>query len=201
MLPEKDLRKADVVGSSVLVLLGLAVIIGALRMPLGGSHGGSEVHWYTSPAILPLLLGILLVSFSVAVLVKAVRRGGHHALGETIVRVLKNLPRNAAVRRVVIIWLLLGAYIALLALHPFAGLSRVFDRLVFLHSSFATEPEVANYIPCSTLFLAAFMTLFYYRVAGGSRARRAAIVGVMSLSIPWLVAFLFKVTLYAPLPW
>lgn len=201
MLPEKDLRKADIVGSTLMAVLGAAVLVGALGMPLSGSHGGSEVHWYTSPAILPLILGVLLVAASAGVFARAVRRGGHKELAATLTAILRGLPRSGAVRRAVLVWVLLGAYILLLALHPFAGLAGIFDRLVFLHSSFATEPEVANYIPCSTLFLAAFMIFFYYRTAPGSRAKRAAVVAGLSLGVPWLVAFAFKVYLYAPLPW
>ena len=201
MLPEKDLRQADLIGSTLIAALGAAAIVGALRMPLSGSHGGSDVHWYTSPAVLPLLLGILLVTLSGGVFGRAIRRGGHRPLKETLVRVLRGLPRNTTVRRVAVVWLLIAGYVLLLALHPFAGLGRLFDRLIILQASFVTEPEVANYIPCSTLFLAAFMTHFYYRVAEGSRAKRAAVVAVLSLGVPWLVAFSFKVHLYAPLPW
>lgn len=200
MLAEDRLRRADVVAAVVLCLIGALVLIGAAGMPMSGSHGGKEIRWYTSPAFLPLVIGALLIACSLGVLARAVKRGGHRGLAGALRRGLASLHRDPEARHVAKVALLLAGYVALLWLHPFAGLTPALRSAAFLDNAvtgFLQDREGANYVLCSAAFLAACMAI-WWRPLGG---RRIAVIAVLSLVLPWAVAWCFSEQLHAMLPW
>lgn len=200
MLAEEKLRRADVVASVILCLIGALVLLGAAGMPMSGSHGGREIRWYTSPAFLPLVIGALLIACSLGVLARAVRRGGHRNLAGELRRALGSLPPDPGARHVARVALLISGYVALLWLHPFAWLTPHLRAAAFLDNvvtGFLQDREGANYVLCSAAFLAAAMSI-WWRPRGRSRI---ALVAALSLLLPWGVGWCFSEQLHAPLPW
>lgn len=204
MMPKENLRKADVVTSIVLVLLGAGIILESTRMPLSGTYGGRPVHWYTSPAFFPMILGALLVLMSVGVFLRAVRDGGHRGLARVVARSMKSLPRSRPARRTLLVWVLVGAYTALLSWHPFAACSgwlESFGRRDSPLVSFLLEPEGINYVLSTTLFLCAFGFSFYLPSSPSPRWRRGVLLVALSMLFSWAVGYVFTQHLYTPLPW
>lgn len=202
MLSKEKLRRADVVGSLLLIGMGTAVLAGALRMPRQGSYGGIVMEWYTSPAFFPLLLGVLLILCASGVLVRAMADGGHRHLAGEIRRILRSLPTSKIAHRIGAIWALLAGYILCLALHPFAWLSHFMEfRGGSSLTAVLVEPEGANYVVSSFLFLALFMFVFYLPGVATSKWKRAVAILSMSGLVAWGVAYLFTEYLYSPLPW
>ena len=204
MLKEEELRRADVVTSCILVVMGLGVIGAALGMPMEGRHGGREITWYVSPALFPMILGFLLIACAVGVLSRAVVRGGHRGLLHEIGRRLKGLPRSVAARRMLLVWGLLGGYILLLSLHLFSALGSVLEGLSevpFFGFLSRSDGEGINYVCSSFIFLSAFMLIFVPPPTGAPRWRRITLIAGLSLAIPWIVGYLLKEQLATSLPW
>jgi hypothetical protein len=200
MLPKDKLREADVVSSLMLIALGAAVIIGACRMPMSGTYGGMPIIWYTSPGFFPLALGVLLVLSALAVFVRGCKDGAHRRLRQRIGPMLVALPRSRAARRILTIWLLLVGYVLCLAGHGFAGMARLFEhwsnwRVV----AFMAEPEGANYVMSSFVFLALFMYVFYHRTARNWKT--LSVVLAVSALVAWGIGYAFTEHLSSPLPW
>ncbi len=202
MFQKEKLREADVVTSVLLIALGVAVILGALRMPLSGTYGGLPVTWYSSPAFFPLILGAALIFCCSGVLVRAWLAGGGHRLARSVKKGLSSLPRNRIAQRILLIWGVLLGYILCLGLHPFGGLRGLFEPFGGASwAAFLVEPEGTNYVLSSFLFLALFMFLFYRPSPKGWTWRMATLVLGTCLLLAWGTGYVFTEHLYSPLPW
>lgn len=202
MLRKDKLREADVVTSVILAALGLAVIAGAFGMPMGGTYAGMPIEWYTSPGFFPLALGLMLVICATGVFVRAWRDGAHRRVLGQVGPILATLPQSRRARRIATIWTLLLGYVLCLALHPFAGLAKLFEPISGSPATvFLVEPEGANYVFSSFLFLALFMYVFYCRPRLGRGWTTLSLVLVLSLAVAWGVGYVFTQQLYSPLPW
>jgi hypothetical protein len=202
MLPQDELREADLYTSAVLAVLGAGVIVGACRMPMGGVYAGMPMAWYTSPGFFPLVLGVLLVAGAVVVFVRSWRSGAHRRLPRRIPAVLVSAAQSPVARRFLIIWVLLLGYVLCLAWHPFAGLSQLFAPASSSPwTAYLAEPEGANYVIASFAFLVLFMYAFYHRPRASRSWKRLALVVAIGLLFSWGVGYVFTRHLYSPLPW
>lgn len=175
MMPPEKLRKADLVTAGVLIVLGLSVVVKALRMPYGGTYGGVNNAWYVSPAMFPLFVGTLLILCSIGVAVHAIREGGHRGFLAFWKERVRGLPRNAAVGRMALVC----AWTAVLV---FGAMGRI------------------NFYVAGFLYLFVFMLLFH-RPAEGKPYWRSVCVGlVVSLFASSVTIFLFERYLLVPFP-
>lgn len=198
MIEEKPLRKLDIIVGAGLGVLSFALIASALRMPIGGTYGGVDNPWYASPAAMPLLIGALMACFAGTIIVQAVKRGGHRKLPAFLRGFWHNriLSREAA--RTALVWGSLLVYSLALKFQPFAPLSAPFERSGF--PRLLADPSGVNYVLCSFLFLALFITSFH-RPEG--RMPRPVYLGALtagSLVVALLVAWVFSELLRVPLP-
>lgn len=76
MIDKEKLRGSDLISGGIFLVVGIAIIIMALQMPLSDSFGGVQSQWYVSPALLPLVIGGCLVILSVCIIVYALKNGG-----------------------------------------------------------------------------------------------------------------------------
>ncbi len=202
MYAKQKLRQADVVTSVLLITLGTAVALGALDMPFTDTYGGLPITWYSSPGFFPLRLGAALVLCSAGVLARAWRAGGGHGLARDLASGLRALPRSRVAQRILLIWGLLLGYVLCLGLHPFGRLGDLFDPLAGASwAAFLADPEGANYVLSSFLFLAVFMFAFYRPRLEGWTLKRALLVLGLCFLMAWGTGYVFTQHLYSPLPW
>ena len=175
MMPEEKLRKADIITGICLILLGLAVLYGASRMPMSGTYGGVTNVWYVSPGILPILIGTLIIIFSIGILIRAMRRGGHKDIVRYFSEKARGLLQNPEVRRIFMIWIWSSVYI-------FGSLGRI------------------NFYLASFLYLCPFMMLFYRPDGRSLRIKHYVSIVFLSLVLPLGVGYLFNKYLLVPLP-
>ena len=175
MMPEEKLRKADIITGICLILLGLAVIYGASRMPMTGTYGGVKNVWYVSPAILPIFIGTLIIIFSIGILIRAIKRGGHKGIVRYFSEKAGGLMQNAEVRRIFMIWIWSSVYI-------FGLLGRI------------------NFYLASFLYLCPFMMLFYRPGGRSLQIKHYISIAFLGLVLPLGVGYLFNKYLLVPLP-
>jgi len=175
MMPEEKLRKADIVTAICLILLGLAVLYGASQMPMKGTYGGVTNVWYVSPAVLPILIGTLIIVFSIGVLIRAVKRGGHKEIIQYFLEKAKGLSKNIEVYRILTIWILSSIYIFIL-------LGKI------------------NFFLASFLYLCPFMLLFYRPGGASLKVKHTAFIIFLCAIIPLGIGYLFNKYLLVPLP-
>lgn len=175
MMPKEKLRKADIVTALCLILLGLAVLFGASRMPMSGTYAGVTNVWYVSPAILPILIGVLIIIFSIGVLIRAIRDGGHREIIRYFAEKTKGLSRNREVQRILIIWIWSSVYI-------FIMIGRI------------------NFYVASFLYLCPFMLLFYRPGRESLKLKHFALIIVLCALLPIGIGYIFYRYLLVPLP-
>ncbi|MBW1699997.1 MAG: tripartite tricarboxylate transporter TctB family protein [Deltaproteobacteria bacterium] len=175
MMPEEKLRKADIVTSICLIFLGLAVLYGASQMPMKGTYGGVTNVWYVSPAVLPILIGVLVIVFSAGILIRAIKFGGHKNIIPYFSKKLEQLPRNIEALRITIIWILSSIYI-------FGLLGRT------------------NFYLAGFLYLCPFMLLFYRPRGNSLKMKHASLISLICILLPIVIGYLFNKYLYVPLP-
>lgn len=103
------LRKADVWTGGVLAVVAVAMVVEALGFPLEGSYAGVRNAWYVSPALLPLIVGGVLLVLSVGLVVKGL--ADHRRLSGTSVLAVDLRAGWRAGEDVTIVALLLAGYI------------------------------------------------------------------------------------------
>lgn len=175
MMERDKLRKADVVASAVLIVLGLTVILYTTTMPQSGTHGGVENVWYVSPAVFPYLIGFLLICSSTVVLIRALKDGGAHGIVRHFAAALRGLPSNRTVHRIWAIWILVGIYVFAL-----------FGKFDFYVAGF--------------VFLSAFMLIFHRDHEGRLTLRNSVTALVLGAAVPATVGYVFSTYLLVPLP-
>jgi hypothetical protein len=110
-------------------------------MPMKGSWGGVQNVWFVSPALFPLFVGAMIALLGVLLMRTAIRSVGGKGLSQ------------------VFRWLLsrdLITYLKTPAVMRFYAVVILFFTFVFL-----SIPRV-DFFLCSVLFLAAFITMFYF---------------------------------------
>lgn len=140
MLSKEKIRKADLFTGLLIVLLGLWIVYHAFQMPMKESYGGVQNVWYVSPALFPLITGVVLVGLGVMLTMIAIKTVGK---GEVIV-LIKSVISKVTDRD----------SFDLAALRFFSIIS------CFVFFIFMNVPRV-DFIICSTLFLVVFIQTFY----------------------------------------
>ena len=80
MIKDDNLRKADLLTGSLIILFGAWVAWEALKMPMTDSYGGVQNVWYVSPALFPLFTGGILMALGAMLLGIAVKSLGRENL-------------------------------------------------------------------------------------------------------------------------
>ncbi len=202
MLEESDLRRSDLYSGTLICLIGIGAIIGASKMPMGGTYGGVDNPWYASPGAIPLFLGGLFCCFGLAVVVQGWRKGGGRDFGKRVSQRLRDRGVRARGVKVGALWGGLLAYVMMLSLKPFAGVSVGLRQMVSPqgHFGFLTEANGANYWISSAVYLTLFVLIF-----GGWKLRFFLLPRKLSLLVvlwvaPLILGYVFAVHLRVPLP-
>jgi hypothetical protein len=141
MMEKDKLRKADVFSGAVIFLFGLWVISQAAQMPMKGSWGGVQNVWFVSPALFPLFVGAM-VAFLGALLVRMALKTTGSAVFAEFFRWLSGPD--------------LRRYLSSPSTIRFYAIVVLFTTYVYL-----SIPRI-DFFLCSALFLAVFITMFYF---------------------------------------
>ncbi|MEM7383743.1 MAG: hypothetical protein AAF514_02255 [Verrucomicrobiota bacterium] len=193
MLKGMTLRAADVWAGTVFLWLGLGLVVGGLRMPMGGTYAGVENPWYVSPGAPPLFLGVLFLLGAAGLILSGWREagtGGMKLLGRKVGQGL----RSSSARRSGLIWILLSTYAILLGTHVLGFPARWLESVGLARGwfSFLGEWEGVSYLLSTHLFLTAFLFLFH-------KPRRWWL-SLFAFIVALVVAVLFSQILRVPLP-
>ena len=202
MLERSELRRADILSGALISLIGGLVLVGASKMPMGGTYGGVDNPWYASPGAIPLLLGGLFVLLGIAVVIHGWSQGGGKQLRDGLLAFFNDQGRRRRILKIGGLWLGLVAYVLLLAWKPFAMASTGFSRALSAqgHFGFLTEANGANYWISSAIFLTLFVCVFRQSKRGRFWSVRSISLLVTLWLAPLLLAYLFAVHLQVPLP-
>ncbi|HUZ18045.1 MAG TPA: hypothetical protein VMV68_06640 [Spirochaetia bacterium] len=129
------LRRSDFVTSIILVLFGLFILSQALQMPMKDTWGGVVNVWYVSPALMPLIVSVAILSISILLLVHSIRSGGARFFFESLATRKSSLSDGS--------FRFLAILLALIA-------------FVFLNI-----PRI-DFFLAITLFLLYFISIFYF---------------------------------------
>jgi hypothetical protein len=78
----KHMRGADIVIGIIFLILGILILIGSFQMPLKDSYGGVESVWYVSPALLPIIIGVVMIMLATTITLYGIKQGGLEILKE-----------------------------------------------------------------------------------------------------------------------
>jgi hypothetical protein len=78
----KQMRGADIVIGIIFLILGILILIGSFQMPLKDSYGGVESAWYVSPALMPIIIGIVMILLAATIVSFGFKQGGLELLKE-----------------------------------------------------------------------------------------------------------------------
>ena len=203
MLDRENIRKADIVTGSGLVLLSIAIINGALKMPIGGTYGGVDNPWYASPAALPLLLaGALMLSASV-IIFNGISAGATQGLGTFITNIMRGAVWNRRWRRSALAWGMILLYAAAIQFKPLGNMASGFSHLFSRDTvvlGVLTQPNGANFVGVSVLFLMTFVLSLYRPENRFPKMKMQLMVVVGCALLSMAVAFVFSELLRVPLP-
>lgn len=174
-MDKQKLRKVDLVFSLGLIAFGIAVLVAASRMPWTTHQTGVSSGWFLSPGLLPAVLGVLLIAFSLNVLANAVAAGGHRDISAFLRGAFSGVARNRRLHRVLLIIVLIGGYVFGLIGH-------------------------VNYYVASSAYLFVFMLLFHRTSPGGSTAKNVLMLLAIAGATPLSIGYLFSTYLNVPLP-
>jgi multisubunit Na+/H+ antiporter MnhC subunit len=141
MLDKDKLRKADIFSGAAVFLFGLWVFGQALRMPMKDSWGGVMNVWYVSPALMPLFVGAMIMLLGALLCRMGLKAVGWETFKQTLGFLLsaemrRILNSDASVR--------------------FYAIAALFLTLVYINL-----PRI-DFFLCAVLFLAVFITMFYF---------------------------------------
>lgn len=175
MLPRETRRKADVVVSTLLAFFGAFIIYQGTLMPWVMTRTSGASQWFLSPGLFPVIVGGMLIAFSLRILATALAEGGGRGIGASLKGWLRGLPRNHGVMRVGFMILWIGLYV-------FAGVGNAEYRLV------------------SAIFLFVFIAAFWLPGAGAQLPKRLMISALVSVLVPVCISYVFSTYLYVPAP-
>ena len=72
----REMRAGDLIIATLFFLLGCFILILSLQMPLTGSYGGVKSVWYVSPALCPIIIGVVIIFLSISVFTYAWKHDG-----------------------------------------------------------------------------------------------------------------------------
>jgi len=105
----KHMRGADIVIGIIFIILGVLILIGAFQMPLKDSYGGVESVWYVSPALMPLIIGVVMILLAVTITMFGIKNGGLDLLKEnTIARKAQPVFNEDTIRFLAVVIPLIG---------------------------------------------------------------------------------------------
>lgn len=105
----KHMRGADIVIGIIFIILGVLILIGAFQMPLKDSYGGVESVWYVSPALMPLIIGVVMILLAVTITMFGIKNGGLDLLKEkTIARKAQPVFNEDTIRFFAVVIPLIG---------------------------------------------------------------------------------------------
>jgi hypothetical protein len=134
MMDKQKLRRADFITSIILVLFGVWMLSESLQMPMRDSFGGVQNVWYVSPALLPLMIGILIILLGVTLLVHSAILGG----AKSFLQILRKRPQR-----------------------PSEGTIRLLAVLVAILSFVYLQIPRIDFFLSVSLFLLFFISIFY----------------------------------------
>ena len=202
MLKEADLRRSDLFSGSLISLTGVGVIVGASKMPMGGTYGGVDNPWYASPGAIPLFLGCLFCLFGLAVVLHGWRQGGARDFRKRVFEPWKDLESRRRAFKVGALWGGLLLYVLMLSWKPFARASLGLGQVISPtgHLGFLTEANGANYWISSALYLSVFVFIFgRWNLNCLYRPKNLGLVFFLWMA-PLLLGYVFAVHLRVPLP-
>ncbi len=136
----EKLRKADIFSGSLILILGLAVMSGAVQMPMKDSWGGVQNVWFVSPALFPLFVGGMLSFLGGLLIIIAFKSVGTEGI-RNVISFLMSADFIAFLREPLVV--------------RFYG--AVFNLIFFV---FFLVPRV-DFFPAAILFLLIFFFMFY----------------------------------------
>ncbi len=125
MLKKESLRKADVISSIILIILGIYVIKEALKMPATGLPGTVEQEFYLAPGFFPIIVAIVLIIMGLFLLINGIRSGGRISKDD-LRKFVKIFTSKNAIRSIVITALIIIYTIILLGRIPFFWATFIF---------------------------------------------------------------------------
>ncbi len=141
MLDKDKLRKADIFSGAAVFLFGLWVLNQALKMPMKDSWGGVMNVWFVSPALMPLFVGAMIMLLGALLC-----RMGFKAVGFEEFKATLRWLVSADLKRV----------LASDTSVRFYAIALLFLTLVYINL-----PRI-DFFLCAVLFLAAFITMFFF---------------------------------------
>ena len=150
-------------------------------MPIGGMYAGVDNPWYASPAAFPILIGSLFILCGGLVAWHGIRKAGLAGLVGACKRAAYGVFGQATGRRgLQVLGLMFGYY--------------------WLLKARWLEDPTRSYLASSSLFLIAFVLLFYRPEHRFPKAWQVAAIVLGSLALVSLVAHVFSERLGVPLP-
>ena len=140
MMDNDKLRKADIFSGSLILILGLSIIGGAMKMPMKDSWGGVQNVWFVSPALFPLFVGGMLAFLGVLLIIIALKSVGGKGF-RSVITFLTSADFISYLRQPLVI--------------RFYG--AVVNLIFFV---FLLVPRV-DFFPAAILFLLIFFFMFY----------------------------------------
>jgi hypothetical protein len=141
MMEKDKLRRADVFSGSIIFLFGLWVVHQATQMPMKDSWGGVKNVWFVSPALFPLFVGAMIALLGALLVRTALKTVGFNAMWD----VLRWMAGPELIR-----------FLKTPALIRFYAMVALFFSFVFVNIA------RVDFFLGSTLFLAVFITQFYF---------------------------------------
>ena len=144
-MDKEKLRRADLITSTIIFLLGLWIVYMAVQMPMKDSFGGVMNVWYVSPALFPLFTGFALMVLGIVIFRVAYKEVGAKKARALVGEWLKKREGQQG----------------------FSGKTYRFIAIVLLllFLVYMNIPRV-DFFLSSLLFLTVFITMFYFDDTG-----------------------------------
>jgi len=187
MMDKDKLRKADIFSGSLIVILGLSVMSGALKMPMKDSWGGVQNVWFVSPALFPLCVGGMLAFLGIVLIIIALRSVGVEGL-QSVMRFLTSTEFLKFLREPLVVRFYgavfnLDFFVFLMVPRVDFFLAAILFLLVFFFMFYIGDHSHLQKILKFTIFISFLLFLF---VITGLNEK---LIGVTEFGADWLVVF------------
>jgi hypothetical protein len=171
-MQEKNMPRADLVTSVILIAFGVGVLVNSLQMPTFAEQG---VNPYSAPGIVPGFLGAIVTVLGVVLFVRSILRKGHRlGVSRAATRAFLTAEMTKRFAVTIIVSVIYG--LGLLGRLPY---------------------EIAT-----TLYVFAFIFIFEYKWKLGFRAqwKRVLLAAVVALLAGFVVGSVFRYLFLVNLP-